>query len=238
MELLQRGLIVSCQAQPDEPMYGSPIMARLALAAQTGGAVGVRINTEADIRAVKQTVTVPVIGIIKQVYPNCPCYITPTLAEVAKVVEAGAEIVAVDGTQAAKPDGKTTEQFIYDSKNRFNILLMADVSTVEEGIAAARAGADLVATTLSGYTEQTRNRLTNVPIELQQPDFDLVSALVDKIDIPVIAEGRFWDGANAVKAMSLGAYAVVIGAGITRPQIITAKHVNDINRFLKNGKDR
>src|SRR5690606_29816938 len=108
----KRGLIVSCQAQPDEPFFGSNYMARMAVAAEMGGAIGVRVNTIPDITAVKAEVSIPVVGIVKQPYPNCYPYITPTMKEVRAVAETGAEIVAIDATKLLKPDGKTTEQFI------------------------------------------------------------------------------------------------------------------------------
>lgn len=229
---LKRGLIVSCQAQPDEPLHGSIFMARMALAAEIGGAVGVRINTVEDILEVKKTVSIPVIGIIKKQYSNSPAYITPTLKEVDQVIEAGADIVAVDCTKSIKPDGKTAEEFIYDIKNKYSdTLLMADISTLEEGINAAKAGADIVATTLSGYTEYTKKD-TDIPIEFQEPDFTLIEELVEKVNVPVIAEGRLWDSQKAVEAFKRGAFATVIGAGITRPQIITKRIVDNINEFL------
>lgn len=232
MHEFKRGLIVSCQAQADEPFFGPQYMAKMAIAAEMGGAIGVRVNTIPDIEAVKQAVKIPVIGIIKQVYPDCYPYITPTMKEVRQVAATGAEIVAIDATKLLKPDGKTTEQFIHDIKNELNLLVMADVSTLEEGIVAWKAGADLVATTLAGYTEYTRST-SSLPMELQEPNFKIIEEMVDKIPIPVIAEGRFWDYRNAIRAMELGAHSVVIGAGITRPQIITQKNVMHINEFLQ-----
>jgi N-acylglucosamine-6-phosphate 2-epimerase len=229
---LKRGLIVSCQAQEDEPFFGSEYMAKMAIAAEIGGAIGLRVNTIPDIVAVKKAVKIPVIGIIKKQYPDYYPYITPTLKEVKEVVETGAEIVAIDATQLTKPDGKTTEQFIYDIKTECNILIMADVSTVEEGVAAWKAGADIIASTLTGYTSYTRKE-SDLPIELQEPNFEIIKALSDKIEIPIVAEGRFWDYRNAIKALELGAYSVVIGAGITRPQVITLKNVTQINRYLQ-----
>ncbi|MFC4596734.1 N-acetylmannosamine-6-phosphate 2-epimerase [Cohnella hongkongensis] len=229
---LKRGLFVSCQAQPDEPLFGSEYMARMAVAAEMGGAVGVRVNTIPDIVAVKKAVAIPVIGIIKQEYPNCYPYITPTMKEVREVAATGAEIVAIDASKLTKPDGKTTEQFIHDIKSELDILVMADVSTLEEGIAAWKAGADLISSTLCGYTPYTRKE-SNVPIELQEPNLEIIAALADKIEAPIVAEGRFWDYRNAVKALENGAHSVVIGAGITRPQIITLKNVTQINAYLQ-----
>jgi N-acylglucosamine-6-phosphate 2-epimerase len=232
--VLKKGLIVSCQAKEDEPLHGPQFMAKMALAAEIGGAVGVRINTVKDIEAVKREVQIPIIGIIKHEYPNFFPYITPTLKEVEAVYNAGANIVAVDATKYAKPDGKTTEQFIYDIKEKFDIAVMADVSTVEEGITAANAGADYIGSTLAGYTEYTKGNFDE-PIEFQPPDLNLVEQLASKIDKPIIAEGKYWDYKLAIKAFERGAYAVVIGAGITRPQIITQKNVKYINEYLYKG---
>lgn len=231
--MLKRGLIVSCQATEDEPLHGSLFMAKMAKAAEIGGAVGVRINTVSDIEAVKKEVNIPVIGIIKKEYVDYFPYITPTLEEVEKVYNAGAEIVAVDATKYNKPKGETTIEFIKKIKNNYNMKVMADVSTVEEGIIAEEAGADYVATTLSGYTPYTKSEKDIKP-EFQSPDFEIVRNLVERVDIPVIAEGKFWDYRYAIEALKLGAHSVVIGAGITRPQIITEKNVYYINSFLNN----
>ncbi len=140
--------------------------------------------------------------------------------------------MAIDASKLTKPDGKTTEQFIHDIKSELDILVMADVSTLEEGIAAWKAGADLISSTLCGYTPYTRKE-SNVPIELQEPNLEIIAALADKIAAPIVAEGRFWDYRNAVKALENGAHSVVIGAGITRPQIITLKNVTQINAYLQ-----
>jgi len=230
---LKKGLIVSCQAAPDEPMRDSEIIARFALAAEMGGAVGVRINGVADILAVKQLVTIPVIGLIKHTYPGYWCYITPTLRDVASVYMTGAEIVAVDACKLPKPGNVTAEQLLTSIKKEFpDILLMADVSTLEEGIIAEASGADIVATTLAGYTEYTLNKNDNRIIEFHDPDIQLVADLTQKIKVPVIAEGRYWDEHQAAKAFEAGAHNVVIGAGITRPQIITKKIVDNLKPYL------
>ncbi|MDO4343557.1 MAG: N-acetylmannosamine-6-phosphate 2-epimerase [Eubacteriales bacterium] len=233
IEELKKGLIVSCQATSEEPMRESSIIGRFALAAQMGGAVGVRINGVADILASKQLVHIPVVGLIKHVYPGYWSYITPTLRDVESVYMTGAEIVAVDVTKLPKPEGKTARELIRQIKKEFpDILLMGDVSTLEEGIAAEAEGCDLVSSTLAGYTEYTRNYEDNRIIELQDPDIELVAALTQKVKIPVVAEGRYWDDTLASRAFQAGAHNVVIGAGITRPQIITQKIVNNIQKYL------
>lgn len=233
---LKKGLVVSCQAQPNEPFFGSDYMARMAVAAQMGGAVAVRVNTVVDIVACRKEITIPIVGLIKKEYEGFYPYITPTLKEVEEVVKAGAEIVAVDASKYDRPDGLTIHEFIKKIKENFNVEVMADVSTVEEGLAAEEAGADYIATTLSGYTPDTIDKDSDVIVELREPDYELVKKLSEVLTKPIVAEGRFWDGKNAVEAFANGAHSVTIGAGITRPQIITKKIVDEINNFNKQGK--
>jgi len=231
IEELKRGLIVSCQATPEEPMHGSSFMARMALAAEIGGAVGVRINSVEDIKAVKETIKIPVIGIIKQDYSGSYVRITPTLKEVKQVYETGAEIVAVDCTFRKRPDAIEVAELIKAIKRDFpEILLMADISNLEEGISAWQHGADIVATTLAGYPDDLSSSET--PIEFIPPSLDLVGELKREVKAPVIAEGRIWSSQNAVIALQNGAHAVVIGASITRPQVITQRIVSEISEFL------
>jgi len=233
IEELKKGLIVSCQATPQEPMRDCAIIGRFALAAEIGGAVGVRINGIADIMATKQLVKIPVIGLVKHTYPGYWSYITPTLRDVEGVYVTGAEIVAVDVTRLPKPGGKNAAQLIAEIKREFpDILLMGDISTLEEGLAAAENGCDLISTTLSGYTEYTRNTRDERIVEFQDPDIDLVGELTARVKIPVVAEGRYWDDRLAAKAFQAGAHNVVIGAGITRPQIITKKIVDNLQPYL------
>jgi len=230
---LKKGLIVSCQATSEEPMRDSAIIGRFALAAEIGGAVGVRVNGVADILAVKQLVKIPVLGIIKHEYPGYWCYITPTLRDVEAVYNTGAEIVAVDATSLPKPGGLDAQRLIKEIKKNFpDMLLMGDVSTVDEGFAAEQAGVDIISSTLSGYTAETKNTNTNQIIELQPPDIELVEKLVQRVKVPVVAEGRYWDEVSAIKAFEVGAHNVVIGAGITRPQIITKKIVDKLQPYL------
>lgn len=230
MGILKRGLIVSCQATVEEPMHGSDIMARMAIAAKWGGAVAVRVNTYSDLLAVRKAVDIPILGLIKQQYEGYYPYITPTMKEVDLVVDSGAEIVCVDATSYPRPDGNDLKTFISMIREKHpNVEILADVSTAEEGIYAASLGVDYVATTLSGYTPDTIDKNASVIQEFREPDFAIIEKLVESIDTPIVAEGKFWDAENAIKALKLGAYAVTIGAGITRPQIITKKIVDEIN---------
>jgi N-acylglucosamine-6-phosphate 2-epimerase len=220
-EVLQRGLVVSCQALDDEPLHSSYIMSRMAVAAKEGGAIGIRANSKEDIIAIKKEVDLPIIGILKKVYGDSNVYITPTIMEVAEIVESGAEVIALDATKRERPDGKALDEFIKKIKNKFpEVYIMADVSDYEEGLKAAELGFDLISTTLSGYTDYTKNR--------QLPDIDLIKRLSEDLDIPIIAEGGIWTVEDSKNAYNAGAYALVVGSAITRPQLITKRFVNSI----------
>ncbi|MET3290620.1 UNVERIFIED_CONTAM: N-acylglucosamine-6-phosphate 2-epimerase [Brevibacillus sp. OAP136] len=234
---LKRGVIVSCQAVEGDPFYGSELMATMALAAEIGGAVGLRINSAPDIVSVKKKVSLPVIGILKRRYANSLAYITPTIVEVEEVINAGADIVCIDGSGSIKPDGKTTEQFIQTIKERFDVPVMADVATAQEGVAAWRAGADLLATTLAGYEHYLQNPQNYDPADnFRDPDYEIVRELSHQVSIPVLAEGRFWTPEQMIHAMELGAYSVVVGSAITRPQLITQRMARAVDDFLQGGE--
>lgn len=220
LKQIHKGLIVSCQALTDEPLYGSHIMAKMAIAAKKGGAVGIRANYADDIKAIKEVVDLPIIGLVKRDYPDSDAYITPTIKEVEEVVEAGADIVAVDATNIVKPGGVTTEKLIADIRRQFDIIILADISTLEEAIIAEKAGAHMISTTLSGYTPHSP--------QLEGPDFKLIEETVEKLNIPVLGEGRIWTPEEAKKALDLGAHAVVVGSAITRPMEITKRFVKGI----------
>jgi len=222
--IIKRGLIVSCQALEDEPLYGFGMMARMALAAERGGAVGLRVNGVNDVEEIKKVCHIPVIGIIKTNYDGYDVYITPTMKEVEDLIAVNPDIIAVDATMRPRPGFDKPEKFISAIKERYDIPLMADISNYEEGIAACKAGADIVATTLSSYTPYTAHR--------EKPDIDLIKRLADKVDIPVIAEGNIWTPEQAVECLKAGAYAVVVGGAITRPQLITRRFVEIISSIL------
>ncbi|MEQ2129733.1 N-acetylmannosamine-6-phosphate 2-epimerase [Caldanaerobacter subterraneus KAk] len=220
--------MVSCQALEGEPLHSSFIMAKMAKAAEIGGAVAIRANgyedivaIKKDIVAIKKEVNLPVIGIVKRKYEGYVPYITPTMKEVEEVVSAGAEIIAVDGTRSIKPGGISTERFLKEIKNKYpEKIVMADISTFEEGIEATKMGFDLVSTTLSGYTDYSP--------DLDEPDYELIEKLAKAIKVPLIAEGRIWTPEQAVMALEKGAYAVVVGTAITRPHEITRRFVRCI----------
>lgn len=212
-------LIVSCQALPDEPLHGAGFMAGMARAAQIGGAAAIRANGPDDIAAIKRAVDLPVIGLYKD--GESGVYITPTLDHVRAVVEAGADIIAIDATQRLRPDGTSTAAFITAIKKNFSQPVLADISVLAEGHAAVEAGADLVAPTLSGYTDYSPQQ--------EEPDFTLLRALIMELSTPIVAEGRISTPQEAQKALQLGALAVVVGSAITRPQLITQSFVRALD---------
>lgn len=221
LENVKGKLIVSCQALPDEPLHSSFIMGRMAYAAFVGGASGIRANTVSDIQEIKKNVSLPIIGIIKEVYGDNPVYITPTMKEIDKLVAEGVDVIAIDGTKRERPDGNTLENLMKEAKEKYpNQLFMADTSCVEEAITCEKLGFDFVGTTLVGYTEYTKG---NDPLtELEK--------VIKAVSIPVIGEGNLDTPEKARKALDLGAYAVVVGGAITRPQQITKKFVTEMSK--------
>ena len=207
IEALRHGLIVSCQAPVDSPLHEPVVIAAIALAAINQGAVGVRIDTPAHISAVRQQVKAPIIGLWKQQLPGYDVYITPQFHHAAAIAEAGADIIAIDATLRNRPGGETVVSLIEQIHGELGKRVMADVDTIEAAGAAAAAGADLVATTLYGYTAQTNH--------LSLPGFELLTQLVKQLDIPAICEGGITSPQMARHALDLGAYAVVVGTAIT-----------------------
>lgn len=223
-KMFKRGLIVSCQAREEEPLFGGGIMAKMALAAQIGGAIGIRANGAKDVHDIKLTTSLPVIGINKIKFEGSEVYITPTFESAKAIALTGADMIAVDGTARLRPDGETLQWLIARIHEELKLPVMADCSTLEEGLAAARAGADVVASTLSGYTPYSP--------KMEGPDLDLIRELVEQSGVPVVAEGRYHYPEQAGRALQLGAYAVVVGGAITRPQEITKRFVAMMNEYL------
>jgi N-acylglucosamine-6-phosphate 2-epimerase len=217
---LKKGLIVSCQAFPGEPLYGPGFMVAMARSALIGGAVGLRINGPADIAAVRQAVACPIIGLYKHDLAGYEVRITPTLEDAREIALAGADIIALDATDRPHPDQLTPAQLIAAVRTATGKPVLADISTFKEGLAAADAGADAVSTTLSGYTPYSPQG--------EAPDFDLIISLSGRLSIPIFAEGRIMTPAHARRALDLGAYAVVVGSAITRPWLITAAFVKGL----------
>jgi N-acylglucosamine-6-phosphate 2-epimerase len=218
---LRGGLVVSCQPEVDDrendPMNRAEIMAALAAAAWRGGAAGIRADGPAHITAIRAAVPLPIIGIYKYDLPGFAVRITPTLALAQQLAAAGADMIALDATLRPRPEGDTPGGFIRRVSAETGLPVLADVSTYEEGLAAAEAGAAAVATTLSGYTPYSP--------QLAGPDFELIERLAGALRIPVIAEGRIAAPEQAAQALQCGAWAVTVGSAITRPRTITAGFV-------------
>ncbi len=222
LERLKNGLIVSCQALSTEPLYSPFIMSRMALAAYQGGAMGIRANSPEDIKEIKKTVDLPVIGLYKVEYEDSDVYITPTMKEVDELMEVGPEIIALDATNRIRPGNQTLQELFYKIKEKYpHQLFMADTSCYEEGLKAKALGFDIVGTTMSGYTEYTK--------EAEMPNYELIKQYVETLDIPVIAEGGIWTPEQLKAAFDLGVWSAVVGTAITRPRDITERFVNMIH---------
>lgn len=219
---LAGGLIVSCQAAPGHPLHNPQIIAAMASAAVEGGAVGVRINGEADVRAARRAVTVPIIGLRKVRESGFDVYITPGFDDARAVAEAGADIIAIDATPRSRPGGGTAEELIARIQSELGLPVLADIASEQEGVMAASWGADLVATTLSGYT-------ANTP-KMDDPDIALVRRLVGVLRRPVVAEGRYSTPQQAREALDAGAFAIVVGRAISDPRTITRTFVDGLRR--------
>lgn len=213
---------MSCQALEEEPLHGSSHMKAMARAAVMGGAAGIRANGPKDIRAIRKEVKVPIIGIYKIFTPGYEVFITPTLKEAREIVRAGADIVALDATPRSRRGHLSIGELIAAIKRELKVPVMADISNFDEAMEAGAFGADLIATTLSGYTAGTRSR--------KIPDFDLLRRMVRKLKTPVIMEGGIRIPEQARRAIRLGAHAVVVGAAITRPQVITKYFVSALKK--------
>lgn len=212
------GLIVSCQAPADDPVSGPATMALIARSVARAGAVAIRAEGVEDIRAIRAEVALPLIGLAKNGHPD-DVYITPTTEAAMGVIDAGADVVALDGTQRPRPNGDVLEDLVAAVHAR-GCLVMADVDSVVSGLAAAAAGADLISTTLAGYTPATRPRGGAI-----EPDIGLIGRLVDELSVPVVAEGRISTPEQARRALDEGAFAVVVGTAITRPYVIAGRFV-------------
>jgi len=212
IDQIRGGLVVSCQAPSGHPLRDCGIIARLAQCAQLGGAVGLRINGPDDIRATLGRVTLPIIGLNKTSGSLGRDIITPGFDFAEPLAHAGAQVIAIEVTDDVSPGQLHLIAAIHERLDR---PVMADVDTLEHGLAAWDAGADLVGTTMSGYTVATRSNCNT-------PDLNLVAALASH-GVRTIAEGRYATNDQVSSAFDVGAWAVVIGTAITNPVAITRR---------------
>lgn len=221
LKAMQGGLVVSCQAPRFSPLHNPEIIAAIAQASVQQGAIGVRIDTPDHVETVRQRVDVPLIGLWKQEYANSSVYITPMAEHADAIAQAGADIIAIDATLRPRPDDKTVAELIRHIHDHLGKLVMADVDTLAGAIAAAAAGADMVGTTLYGYTEATQDETP--------PGFELLRQMVEQLPIPVICEGGIGSPEMAKEAIALGAHAVVVGTAITGIDILVQRYVKSLN---------
>ena len=220
MEELRHKLIVSCQALPDEPLHSDFIMARMAVAAKEGGASGIRANSVVDIAAIRKAVDLPIIGIIKRDYQGADVYITATMKEVDELMTVRPDIIAIDATTSTRPNGESLKEFFQKVKEKYpDQLWMADCSTIDEMLTADQLGFDFIGTTLVGYTKQSQGD------KIESNDFEIIRKALSKLSHPLIAEGNIDTPDKVHRVLELGAYSVVVGSAITRPQLITKKFV-------------
>lgn len=217
---LKNKVIVSVQAMPNEPLYNEDCMFAMMQSVVNGGASALRVAGARDVKNAK-TLGIPVIGLTKP--DGLPenwkeiVYITPTLKEVNELIDAGADVVAFDGTRRPRPNNCTLQEIVSRVKS-VNRYAMADIATYDEAMYCAELGVDIISTTLSGYTQESLS-------DSDTPDFELLQKIVENTDVPVILEGRIWEPSQVDKAFELGAHCVVIGSAITRPQLITKRFI-------------
>lgn len=222
LDKLHHKLIVSVQALQGNPLRDTYCIAHLAAAAVAGGAAAIRANGVDDLTEIRKLVSVPTIAINKCAPSPTEPYITPNI-DMARQIYGLGEIIAIDAT--SRPDTTRAANLIRQIHDECDALVMADISTLEEGIAAAKNGADIVATTLSGYTPYT--------VKTEGPDLRLIQELAAAVDVPVIAEGRFLTPADVDRGLECGAHSVVIGKMITNAMFITGEFIRKSTRISK-----
>jgi len=222
LEVLRGTLIVSCQAHGNHPLRDASMMSALAQCAERGGAAAIRADGPEDIRSIREAVSLPIVGIYK-VPRGGRFFITPTMEHARAVVAAGADVVAVEATLENRPDQEDLEYLIRRIREELSVPVVADISTFEEAIRAWKSGAELVATTLSGYTRDSPER--------EEPDLDLVRKLAET-NVPVVAEGHVHTPEQVRELFNAGAHSVVVGTAITDPVTITSWFARAARRKL------
>jgi len=219
LEKLRGQLVVSCQAAPGDPLEDTETIRRIARSVTGAGAAGLRINSPEHVAAIRQDSDLPIIGIQKR-YCGERIHITPDFASAAALSAAGASIIALDCTDRVWDHGDPWRIVIERIHRELNLPVMADIATLDEARAAAAAGADMVGTTLNGYTEQTGNH--------DSFNWPLLAGMVRQIRVPVIAEGHISSPEEARRAVSAGAWCVIVGSAISRPGVITSNFIRTL----------
>lgn len=226
IESLKGGLIVSCQTQKDEPIYTPDMVVKMAECAKWAGAVGLRINSPEQIRQVKEAnLGLPIIGLYKVWKEDSYVFITPSMKEVDAIVEAGADIIALDCTSELNHEGKPAWDLIKDVRKKYpDHVIFADVSNVEEAKRASENGAEIVAPTLYGYTQKTQN--------IEGADYRMVAQMCREVqDAYVIMEGHLYTPEDAMKCIFVGCHSVVVGSAITRPHYVAKRFVDCLSKY-------
>lgn len=229
---MKGGLVVSCQVQRDDPIYTPDMVVKMAEAAAWAGAVGIRANSPEQIRAIKEAVELPVIGLWKVWHPDTHVFITPTMTEVDAIVEAGADILALDCTFQTTHEGTRAADLLPQARERYPELpVFADVSNVEEARLAVERGADIVAPTLYGYTAETAH--------IEGADYRMFAQFCRELGDAayVMMEGHVYTPEDAMKCVFLGAHAVVVGSAITRPHLTAKRFVDLLGGYRDNWRD-
>ncbi len=215
LDRLRNGLIVSCQAAPGSPLANRGLMSFMAEAAESGGAAAIRAEGLRDISEIKKVVSIPIVGLIKLKSPDTPIVITPLLENIHELMEAGADLIAVDATLRKRLNGVLGNEFVAQAK-AIGAQILADIDDLESAVEAEKSGALAVCTTLAGYTKG---------IEPTSPDLDLVKSCSSQCTVPVIAEGRFNSPELVKQAFEAGAWAVCVGSAITDPWLTTKRFI-------------
>lgn len=225
LEQLRGGVIVSCQAAEGNPMQGPEIMARMAQAAEIGGAVGTRVESPADVSAVMAATSIPCLAIYKVDYEGFDVRITPTLRDTQTMIETGAPMIALDATNRPRPNGESLADSVA-AIHAAGALAFGDCATREDLEGALAAGCDAIGTTLSGYTAESAS-------DSREPDLDLLAWFVTYSPVPVYAEGRYWNPQHVAAALEVGAHCVVVGTAITNPMKTTEYFINESRKQLE-----
>ncbi len=213
-------IVASAQASMGSPLEDPEILLRLAEASVSQGARVIRAQGLGPIWLMKQELNAPIIGLIKADYRDSAVYITPSRKEVEELLQTGCEVIALDGTRRERPNGDDLShliRLIHDQER----LAMADCDSLDSARYALECGADLIGTTLAGYTHESR--------PMSGPDFDLLRDLCHELNVPIIAEGRYQEPWQAQAALNIGAQAVVIGGALNDPVKQTARFVGAVH---------